>query len=134
MALYLSPRIIIAAGWFGLSGCFFVLIGIEYSYWFEISLGIAAIVGAVGAIVNRKWSQWVVYSVAAVIIGTWLYDFGLAWRAGRISYEKIQSNPLWFIPNFLLLIPTIWSTDIVRRRFATPRRRPNKSLERTRGR
>jgi hypothetical protein len=120
VALTLTPRIVLAASWIAFCGCYSVWAGIEQRNWFWGASGLLAIIGAVGALVRWVWSQWLVYIVAAAIVGTWLYGLALSLRAGTFPYATLQLTVLGLVPGFALLAATVWSADIVRRRFRGP--------------
>jgi hypothetical protein len=88
--------------------------------WFWCLFGLVALVGAVGTVFRWSWSQWLVYIVAAVIVGIWVYELALSVRAGSFPYETLELTALGLVPGFILLAATIWSADIVRRRFRSP--------------
>jgi hypothetical protein len=121
----LSPRIVLAAGWIAFYGCYLVWAGFTQRNWFWDLFGFVALVGAVGAVFRWRWSQWLVYCVAAAIVGIWLYGLAVSLRAGGFPYETLELNALGLVPGFVLLAATIWSADIVRRRFRSPQSTPN---------
>jgi hypothetical protein len=120
VTLPLTPRIVLAASWIAFCGCYSVWAGIEQRNGFWSAFGILAIIGAVGALVRWAWSQWLVYVVAAAIVGTWLYGLTLSLRAGTFPYATLKLTILGLVPGIALLAATIWSADIVRRRFREP--------------
>jgi hypothetical protein len=125
VAFALSPRIVLAAAWIALSGCYLVWAGLEQRNWFWDLFGLVALVGALGAVFMWRWSQWLVYCVAAAIVGTWLYVLALSLRAGAFPSGSLEVSALELVPGLALLAATIWSADTVRRRFRRTRSTPN---------
>jgi hypothetical protein len=75
------------------------------------------VIGGIGSVWKWKWSQWLVYFVAVTTVGTWSYYLILAIIAGKFPYETVQLTVLGLVPGFVALSATIWSADVVRRRF-----------------
>src|SRR5689334_7425303 len=72
VTLALSRRIVLAAGWIAFCGGYLVRAGFAQHNLFWDLFGMVALVGAVGAVFRWHWSQWLVYCVAAAIVGIWL--------------------------------------------------------------
>ena len=125
MTLALSPRIVLAAGWIAFCGGYLVWAGFAQHNLFWDLFGMVALVGAVGAVFRWHWAQWPVYCVAAAIVGVWLFGLVVSLRAGTYPYETLELSALGLVPGFVLLAATIWSADIVRRRFGSPTSTPN---------
>jgi hypothetical protein len=115
--LELTPRIVIAVAWIAFCGSYCVWAGIEQRNWLSGLFGVTAVVGAVGVALRWQWSQWLVYVIAASILMVWLYGLFQSVRAGAFPYETLQLTVLGLVPGFVLLAATLWSADIVRRRF-----------------
>ena len=121
MPLALSSRIVIATAWIAFCGCYMLWGGFETRRWYWALLGVAAVLGSVGALLRWRWSPPLVYCVAVAIVGIWLYALCASLRAGTFPYATLELTVLGLVPGFVLLTATIWSADVVRRRFrATP--------------
>ena len=117
MSLSLGPRIILASAWLICSGLWLAWSCITESIWWGSLLGLLSVIGGIGSVLKWKWSQWLVYFVAITTVCTWTYFLIIAVMAGKFPYETMQMTILGLVPGFVVLSATIWSTDIVRRRF-----------------
>jgi hypothetical protein len=112
-------KILLAAGWFAFYGCYLAWTAFALHHWLPHdrraflvgALGVLALAGAAGVIVRWHGSQWLVYGVAVLIVGYWLYMFLMSIRAG----DSFQSAPI--IALIVVVAATTWSADTVRRRF-----------------
>jgi hypothetical protein len=117
MSLSLSPRILLASAWLICGGGWLFWSSITQSIWWGSTLGLLSAIGGIGSLLKWKWSQWCVYFVAVTIVSVWTYYLVLAIRLGKFPYETMQLTVLGLVPGFVVLSATIWSADIVRRRF-----------------
>jgi hypothetical protein len=125
----LSVRVLLATAWFAFCGCYSIFSGFKNHSWVWCVSGLATFLGAVGILPRWPWAKWLVYVVSFVIVSTWIYGLIWALRAGTFPYETVELTALGLVPGFVLLAATIWSTDIVRRRYNLPST-PNQRLER----
>jgi hypothetical protein len=125
VAFALSPRFVLATAWLAFCGCYLLWAGFEQRKWFWDLFGLVALVGALGAVFMWRWSQWLVYCVAAAIVGIWLYALAISLRSGAFPNGGVELTALELVPGFALLAATIWSADIVGRRFRRPTSTPN---------
>jgi len=113
----LSFRIVLAAAWFAFCGFYSEWVAFEYHNWFAGIVGVLELVGAAGIVARWRWSKWLVYGVAVVIVGSWLYGLALSIKLGAFPYKTLQLTVLGLVPGFIIVAATTWSADTVRRCF-----------------
>jgi hypothetical protein len=96
MKLGLTWRIVVAAAWIAFCGSYSVWAGVGQSNWLAVLFGLAALVGAVGVVLRWRWSEWLVYIVAASIVIVWLYGLVVVLRAGSF-HTKLRRSLRWVI-------------------------------------
>lgn len=120
MTRSLLVRVVLATTWFALLGCYTVISGLAYRSWPWCLLGLAALIGATGIPPRWAWAEWVIYVLTVGLVGYWTFRLVWAIAAGSFPYETLELTALGLVPGFALLAPTIWSADIVRRRYRQP--------------
>jgi hypothetical protein len=120
VAFNLSVRVIVAALLFALWGVYTLWTQYQYHIWFWVPFGMAALIAAIGLIFRWRWSRWLAYFVAVVNIGVLLFGLAVSVRAHTFPYETVELTALGLVPGFVIVAGTIWSTDVVRRRFRVP--------------
>lgn len=117
MALAVGPRIILAIGWLVFCGGYSIWAGSEQHNWLGALIGAAVVLASLGVLLRWRWSQWVIYAFVVYGTGAWLYLLWGAIRAGAFPRETVQLTALSLVPGLAILAASIWSADIVRRRF-----------------
>lgn len=89
----------------------------QYHNWFGGIVGVLELVAATGIVARWQWCKWLVYGLAVVIVGSWLYGLALSIKLGSFPYETLQLTVLGLVPGFVIVTATTWSADTVRRCF-----------------
>ena len=84
-------------------------------------LGCGFLVAGLGVLLRWRWSQWLVYGLSALWIGSWLYIIAGLVLAGTFPSEGLEITMLQLVPGLAIVIAMVWSADTVRRRFARMR-------------
>jgi hypothetical protein len=113
----LSLRIGLAAAWFASCGIYSEWVAFEYHNWFAGIIGVLELIGAAGVVARCRWSKWLVYGLAVVIVGSWIYGLALSIKLGAFPYETLRLTVLGLVPGFVIVAATTWSADTVRRCF-----------------
>lgn len=120
MALTLTPRPVIAIAWILFCGMYGIWASIEQRQWILGALGFGFLLAGLGVVLRWRWSQWLVYALSTLWIGSWLYGIYLAIRAGVFPSEGLEITMLQLVPGLAIVAAMVWSADTVRRRFARP--------------
>ena len=123
MALALTPRPLIAIAWLFFCGAYGVWGFFQQHQWIVGLLGCAFLLAGLGVLLRWNWSQWLVYCLSALWIGSWLYTIYELVRAGTFPTEGLEITMLQLVPGLAIVAAMVWSTDTVRRRFARQRER-----------
>ncbi len=117
----LGPRIILATGWFVFCSGYLLWAAMKSESWWTTIIGgavaIALLIALYGVLRKWRWSQWIIYSFVLVWSVGWLYLLWGAARAGFFPLETVQLSVLSLVPGLSMLFASIWSADVVRRRF-----------------
>jgi hypothetical protein len=120
VALTLTPRPVIAIAWILFCGMYGIWASIEQRQWILGALGFGFLLAGLGVVLRWRWSQWLVYALSTLWIGSWLYGIYLAIRAGVFPSEGLEITMLQLVPGLAIVAAMVWSADTVRRRFARP--------------
>ena len=113
----LGPRIILAVGWLVFCGSYSIWSAWHDQRWPGAIFGAVIIVASFGVLFRWSWSQWVIYLFVVWGSGAWLYLLWEGIRAGNFPFETVQMTALSLVPGLSMLFASVWSADIVRRRF-----------------
>jgi hypothetical protein len=117
----LGPRIIFAIGWFVFCSGYLLWAALKSQSWWTTVIGsavaIAVLIALCGVLRKWRWSQWIIYSFVLFWSVGWLYLLWGAARAGFFPLETVQLSVLSLVPGLSMLFASIWSADVVRRRF-----------------
>ena len=117
----LGPRIVLAIGWFVFCGGYLLWAALKSQSWWTTVVGsavaVALVIASCGVLRKWRWSQWIVYSFVLIWTVGWLYLLWNATRSGFFPLETVQLSVLSLVPGLSMLFASIWSADVVRRRF-----------------
>jgi hypothetical protein len=117
----LGPRIIFATSWFVLCSGYLLWAALRSQVWWTTVIGsavsIAILVASFGVLRKWRWSKWIIYSFVLTWSVGWFYLLWGAARAGGFPLETLQLSVLSLVPGLSMLFASIWSADVVRRRF-----------------
>ena len=119
--LSLGPRIIVAIGWFIFCAGYLLWGALKSQIWWTTVVGSAAatavVIASCGVLLKWLWSQWIIYLFVLTWCLGWLWLLWRAFRAGFFPLETFQLSVLSLAPGLAMLFASIWSADVVRRRF-----------------
>lgn len=116
-ALSLGPRILFAIGWFLFCGGYSIWWAWQDRRWPGAIAGVIIVLASLGVVFRWRWSKWIIYAFVGWASGLWLYLLWGVIRAGRFPLETAQATALSLVPGLSVLFASVWSADIVRRRF-----------------
>jgi hypothetical protein len=73
-------------------GCWSLSSGVSGHHRDSAFCGLAALAAAAGVVGSQRWSAWVVYLIALLIMGEWLWYLWLIFRLGyfaHIGFEQV---------------------------------------------
>jgi len=77
--------------------------GNQPAIYFAVIFSLAAFVAAIGLWCEKRWSQYFVFAVSAVVLAVWVWGFGSAIQQGRWPYERLVAT----IVGLLISLPPI---------------------------
>jgi hypothetical protein len=84
--------------------------------WTSAVFGLLMLFGAASLLVDRKWSQYVVYGILTFIVLSWGYTVWAVASAGW-PYSDVTNTILSLVPGSVLVLACAGSALIVFRRF-----------------
>jgi hypothetical protein len=113
----LGPRIILALAWLAFCGSYTIWAGLKQHSWFAAGIGAVVVFATFGVFRLWHWAQWIVYAFVIVSTGAWVYTMWDAVRAGAFPMATPALTALALVPGLSIFFASIWSADVVRRRF-----------------
>jgi hypothetical protein len=83
-------------------GFYSLFLSYEFASWPSAAWSCVAIIGGLGLIMNKKWSQYFVYLYAAAMIYSWSYSAYSVVQQGW-PYPDTKSTIISLIPGMFLL-------------------------------
>lgn len=113
------PMIVVYGILLGAYGAYLVWSSVHTRDWMLILWGLVAAAGAVGLLLGRRWSQWIVYPFCAVSLATWAPVLWRLWRE-ESPYADPLIAMLAVVPAVLFCWLCLACAWIVFRRFRRP--------------
>ena len=85
-------------------------------YWAPGVMALLSLAGAAGLVLGKRWSRFLVYLLAALVVASWVYAVWIVARAGW-PYADVASTALALLPGALLVVFCAGSSVIVARYF-----------------
>ena len=108
------------AGILGAYGVYSIIAGYQYGDWSSLIGSGLCLVAAVSLWLKKRWSQYLVYIVAALFCGSWLF---VLWQVAERGwpYSSISQTVIALIPGLLMVGVAIGSSVVVYRAFKRER-------------
>jgi hypothetical protein len=104
------------AGILGLYATYSVFVGYRSGYWAYALSGLICYVAAGALWLRKPWSQYLVYLIAVLFTGSWLWAVGQVAQRGWL-YQGLLESVISLIPGLLMVSVAIGSVIVVRRTF-----------------
>lgn len=97
-------------------GAYILWFSVEYEQWGHIVWGLSAILGSLGLIFQKYWSQYIVYILSFSITVFWLYEIIKNAIIGW-PYEETLDTIISLVPGVFLFFICLISSIIVYKHF-----------------